>query len=92
MLFTSEPLLTFVEYNSITCRWGFVLFAPVAPQGVCVCVLVPSLHALSTVSSAAGFFETEHETFQHAARRALGLVVVAMENILSAWKKPPCTK
>ena len=38
-------------------------------------MLVPSLHALRTVPSAAGFFETEHEaTFQHAARRALWLV------------------
>ena len=50
----------------------FYLRLSVASQGVCV--LVPSLHALRTVSSAAGFFETEHETFQHAARRALGLV------------------
>ena len=47
--------------------------APDSGSSVCVCVLVPSLHALRTVSSAAGFFVTEHETFQHAARRALGL-------------------
>ena len=79
-----------IQFQSPAVGDLFYLRLSVASQGVCV--LVPSLHALRTVSSAAGFFETEHETCQHAARRALGLVVVAMENILSAWKKPPCTK